>query len=115
MDSEGSRRSFLIPIPRTNFGWLTQLRRDYYQIPIDPDPNSIGNSVYPSSGLHDSETEPDGYVTFSWVHTFNPNTLLTVSPFYHYNGADYHGGPNDYSGHLHGDADRELCRRSGSA
>jgi hypothetical protein len=22
--------------------------------------------------------------------------LLTVSPFYHYNGADYHGGPNDY-------------------
>ncbi len=25
-----------------------------------------------------------------------PKTLLTVSPFYHYNGADYQGGPNDY-------------------
>ena len=34
-------------------------------------------------------------MTFSWVHTFNPNTLLTVSPFYHYNGADYIGGAND--------------------
>ncbi len=75
---------------------VVSLRRDYYQIPIDPDPNSIGNSVYPSYALHDSETEPDGYVAFSWVHTFNANTLLTVSPFYHYNGADYHGGPNDF-------------------
>ncbi len=35
------------------------------------------------------KSEPDGYVTFSWIHTFNPKTLLTVSPFYHYNGADY--------------------------
>jgi len=72
------------------------LRRDYYQIPIDPDPSSTGNQVYPSYGLRDAEIEPDGYVTFSWVHTFNPNTLLTVSPFYHYNGADYRGGANDY-------------------
>ncbi len=72
------------------------LRRDYYQIPIDPVSTSSGNSVYQSYALHDSETEPDGYVAFSWVHTFSPNTLLTVSPFYHYNGADYHGGPNDF-------------------
>ena len=43
----------------------------------------------PSYGLRDGEREPDGYVVFSWVHTFNPNMLLTVSPFYHYNGADY--------------------------
>ena len=49
----------------------------------------------PSYGLRDGEREPDGYATFSWVHTFDPNTLLTVSPFYHYNGADYQGGPND--------------------
>jgi hypothetical protein len=50
----------------------------------------------PSYGLHDAEREPDGYVTFSWVHTFNPGTLITVSPFYHYNGADYLGGANDF-------------------
>ncbi|HEX8817487.1 MAG TPA: TonB-dependent receptor [Terriglobales bacterium] len=72
------------------------LRRDYYQVPIDPNPDSIGNQVYPSYGLRDAETEPDGYLTFSWVHTFNAETLLTVSPFYHYNGADYKGGAGDY-------------------
>jgi hypothetical protein len=77
------------------------LRRDYYQVPIDPNPNSIGNqalvafSESPSYGLRDSESEPDGYVVFSWVRTFSPRTLLTVSPFYHYNGADYHASPND--------------------
>jgi outer membrane receptor protein involved in Fe transport len=83
------------PDPKNQYRLVTSLRRDYYQIPIDPDPNSIGNQVYPSSGLHDAEIEPDGYATFSWVHTFDPNKLLTVSPFYHYNGADYKGGPND--------------------
>jgi outer membrane receptor protein involved in Fe transport len=82
--------------PKNQYRLVTSLRRDYYQIPIDPDPNSLGNQVYPSSGLHDAEVEPDGYAIFSWIHTFNPNTLLTVSPFYHYNGADYKGGVNDY-------------------
>jgi hypothetical protein len=77
------------------FRLVASLRQDYYQIPIDPNPNSAGNQVYPSYGLQDSEREPDGYVTLSWVHTFNPNLLLTVSPFYHYNKAAYNGGPND--------------------
>ncbi|HTU51625.1 MAG TPA: TonB-dependent receptor [Acidobacteriaceae bacterium] len=82
--------------PKNQYRVVTSLRRDYFQIPIDPNPNSIGNQVYPSYGLHDAEVEPDGYAVFSWVHTFNPDKLLTVSPFYHYNGADYKGGPNDY-------------------
>lgn len=84
------------PDPKNQLRVVGSLRRDYYQIPIDPDPNSIGNSVFPSYGLRDSEREPDGYVAFSWVHTFNPDSLLTISPFYHYNGADYQGGPNDF-------------------
>jgi len=83
------------PSPANQLRLVASLRRDYYQIPIDPDPNSAGNQAYPSYGLHDSEREPDGYVTFSWDHTFNPNLLLTVSPFYHYNQASYTGGPND--------------------
>jgi hypothetical protein len=92
----GGFASFIFnPDAKNQYRLVTSLRRDYYQIPIDPDPNSTGNQVYPSSGLHDAESEPDGYATFSWVHTFNPNALLTVSPFYHYNGADYYGGPND--------------------
>jgi hypothetical protein len=81
---------------KNQFRLVGSLRQDYYQIPIDPDPNSVGNSVYPSYALRDGEREPDGYATFSWVHTFNQNALLTISPFYHYNGADYKGGPNDF-------------------
>jgi TonB dependent receptor/TonB-dependent Receptor Plug Domain len=92
----GGFASFIFnPDPKNQYRLVTSLRRDYYQIPIDPDPNSIGNQVYPSSGLHDAEIEPDGYATFSWVHTFDANKLLTISPFYHYNGADYKGGTND--------------------
>jgi hypothetical protein len=77
------------------FRMVASLRQDYYQIPVDPNPNSSGNQVYPSYGLRDSEREPDGYLTFSWLHTFNSNLVLTVSPFYHYNQASYNSSPND--------------------
>jgi TonB dependent receptor/Carboxypeptidase regulatory-like domain/TonB-dependent Receptor Plug Domain len=93
----GGFASFIFnPDPKNQYRVVGSLRRDYYQIPIDPDPNSVGNSIYPSYGLRDGEREPDGYTTLSWVHTFSPDTLLTVSPFYHYNGADYQGGRDDY-------------------
>src|SRR5208282_5031424 len=93
----GGFASFIYnPNSQDQFRLVTSLRQDYYQIPYDPDSNSLGNQNYPSYGLRDAEREPDGYVTFSWVHTFNPNMLLTVSPFYHYNGADYKSSPNDY-------------------
>ena len=93
----GGFASFIFnPNPKNQFRVVGSLRQDYYQIPVDPDPNSVGNSVYPSYGLRDGEREPDGYATFSWVHTFNANTLLTISPFYHYNGADYKSAPNDF-------------------
>src|SRR5271163_3086557 len=98
----GGFASFIFnPSPQNQFRVVAQLRQDYYQIPYDPDPNSIGNEqlvaagAAPSNGLRDSEREPDGYVTFSWVHTFNPNLLTTVSPFYHYNKASYESSPND--------------------
>jgi hypothetical protein len=81
--------------PSNQYRLVASLRQDYYQIPIDPNPNSSGNQVYPSYGLRDSEREPDGYVTFSWIHTFNPKLLLTVSPFYHYNQANYDSSPYD--------------------
>ena len=83
------------PNPKDQLRLVASLRQDYYQIPIDPNPNSAGNQVFPSFGLRDSEREPDGYVTFSWIHTFNPNLILTVSPFYHYNKASYDASPND--------------------
>jgi hypothetical protein len=99
----GGFASFIFnPDPKNQLRLVTSLREDYYQIPFDPNPNSIGNQQLvaggnsPSYGLRDGEHERDGYITFSWVRTFNANMLLTVSPFYHYNSADYHGGANDY-------------------
>ncbi len=92
----GGFASFILnPDPKNQFRLVASLRQDFYQIPIDPDPNSTGNQIFPSYGLRDSEREPDGYVTFSWIHTFNPNLILSVSPFYHYNKASYNASPSD--------------------
>jgi hypothetical protein len=75
---------------------VTQLRTDYYQIPYDPDPNDWQNQLYNSSGLRDGEHETDGYAAFTWVHTYSADSLLQVSPFYHYNDADYQPRPYDF-------------------
>jgi Carboxypeptidase regulatory-like domain/TonB-dependent Receptor Plug Domain len=82
--------------PSNQLRFVTSLRKDYYQIPYDPDPNSLENSQYDSSGLRDGQHEGDAVLNFSWVHTFNPDVLLTVSPFYHYNSANYDGSPTDF-------------------
>jgi hypothetical protein len=81
--------------PHDQLRLVSQLRKDYYQIPYDPDPNDYENQQYNSSGLRDAQHELDGFSAFSWVHTFNTSTVLQVSPFYHYNSADYRPNPND--------------------
>jgi hypothetical protein len=63
---------------------VTSLRKDYYQIP-----NSPGDT------LADGEHEADTFVNFSWVHTFPKNWVMTLSPLYHFNSANYSGNPND--------------------
>jgi hypothetical protein len=70
---------------------VTQLRRDSYEVPFDP--NDPANS--PNQFLDDRNKESDAFVTFSWVHTFNKGLLATVSPFYHFNRADYEGNPQN--------------------
>jgi outer membrane cobalamin receptor len=80
---------------KDQFRLITQLRNDYFQIPYDPDPNSPGNQQFNSSGLRDGQHETDAIAAFSWIHTFNPSTVLQISPFYHYNRADYQPNPND--------------------
>jgi hypothetical protein len=72
------------PKPSDQLRLISLLRRDFYQIPYDPSPNSAGNQQYNSSGLRDGQHEADALVNFSWVHAFNPKMLLTVSPFFHY-------------------------------
>ena len=82
--------------PQDQLRLVTQLRADYFQIPYDPDPNSYGNQLSPSYGLRDGQHETDGMAAFTWAHTFNASTLLQVSPFYHYNQANYESNPNDF-------------------
>ena len=81
--------------PKDQFRLVAQLRTDYFQIPYDPNPNDYENLQYDSSGLRDGQHETDGFAAFSWVHTLNAATLLQVSPFYHYNSADYVPGAQD--------------------
>jgi hypothetical protein len=90
--------------PSNQLRFVTSLRKDYYQIPYDPNPNDVENAPipengfvaqYPSIGLRDGQHEGDAFVNFSWVHTFNSKTLLTISPFYHHNRANYDSMSND--------------------
>ena len=89
--------------PSNQLRLVTSLRKDYYQIPYDPFPYDIENNLvngqltgqYPSLDLRDGQHEGDAFVNFSWVHTFNSKTLVTVSPFYHYNQANYDSLPSD--------------------
>ncbi len=81
--------------PRDQIRVNGQLRTDYYQIPNDPNPNDWESQFYNSSGLLDGEHETDSYVIASWLHTFNPNTVTQVSPFFHFNRANLQANPND--------------------
>ncbi|MBZ5543605.1 MAG: TonB-dependent receptor [Acidobacteriia bacterium] len=73
--------------PADQIRLVTSARRDHYQIPNTPEEQD--------SGIRDLDRERDAFVNFSWVHTAGPGLLLTVSPFYHFNRADYAGGPGD--------------------
>jgi hypothetical protein len=81
--------------PSDQIRLVGQLRTDYYQIPYDPDPNDWENQLYDSSGFRDGEHESDGYSIFSWVHTLSASSLFEISPFYHYNEANYQPKPYD--------------------
>jgi len=89
------------------FLWTVSFRNDRFQTPVDPnqtclppdfngfDSNDecITGTTY--AGIHDVDEEKDSFATLTWQHTINPETLFTVSPFFHYNNARYIGGPND--------------------
>ena len=90
--------------PANQLRLVASARHDSYQIPYDPFPNDIENapipanqfnSQYPSLTLRDADHEADVVANVSWVHTFNSGMLLTVSPFYHYNRADFDSAPTD--------------------
>jgi hypothetical protein len=69
------------------FRFVLSTRRDDYRIPNDPGALA--------AGVRDVERERDTVLNFSWARTLRPGILLTVSPFYHYNRANYDGDPKD--------------------
>ena len=82
--------------PSNQLRLVTALRKDYYQVPYDPNFNDLESSLFDSSGLRDGDRESDALINTSWVHTFNSKLLLTVSPLFHRNTTDYESAPNDY-------------------
>ena len=72
--------------PNDQLRLITSLRGDHFQVPNDPDQQA--------AGFRDTENERDDFVNFSWLHTINAGTVVTVSPFYHFNRADYTGEYN---------------------
>ncbi len=84
----GGFTSLIINInPKDQLRLVTAARRDFFQVPNDQDARRLGTG--------DVEREADAFVNLSWIHTFNAKLLLTVSPFYHFNRADFLGGPSD--------------------
>ena len=83
--------------PANQLRLAAQARADYYQIPQDPDPNDWQSTVlgYATSQLYDGEHENDSYAALTWLHTFSPKTVSQLSPFFHFNQADYISKPND--------------------
>ncbi len=73
--------------PSDQLRLVTSVRGDHYQVPTDRDQQA--------AGFRDVENERDTFVNLSWLHTVGSGLVLTVSPFYHYNRADYRG---DYTG-----------------
>lgn len=64
--------------------FVTSVRGDHYQVPIDPDDPATADN-------RDVENERDAFANFSWIHTAGPGLTFTVSPFYHFNRAHYVG------------------------
>ncbi len=73
--------------PNDQLRLVTSIRGDHFQVPNTPEQQA--------SGIRDVENERDTFVNFSWLHTIGAGTMLTISPFYHFNRAHYLGGPND--------------------
>jgi outer membrane receptor protein involved in Fe transport len=75
------------PTEKDQLRFAGGVRLDYYEVPNDPDQTTVG--------YNDRQREQDYFATATWVHTFNPDWLMVLSPFYHFNRAAYQGGPTN--------------------
>ena len=69
------------------FRWVGSVREDHYQVPNGQDDQD--------AGIRDLDLEKDYLGGFHWTHTFADGVTFTLSPYYHFNSAQYVGGPND--------------------
>jgi outer membrane receptor protein involved in Fe transport len=76
--------------PSDQLRFLASVRGDHYRIP-----NTQDQQACVTDCARDVEDERDTFVNFSWLHTAAPGVLFTVSPFYHFNRANYIGGAVD--------------------
>ncbi|HLW77042.1 MAG TPA: TonB-dependent receptor, partial [Bryobacteraceae bacterium] len=75
------------PNAKDQFRWIASLREDHYQIPNDPDAQA--------ADTRDIDLERDDLIGFHWMHSFADGVLFTLSPYFHFNNAQFLGGPND--------------------
>ena len=73
--------------PSDQLRFVGSVRQDHFQVPNDPDQQE--------ALVRDRQREQDAFGNFSWIHTWSPNLVLTVSPFYHFNRAAFEGGAED--------------------
>lgn len=79
--------------PSDQFDWTATARNDRFQIPVDP--NNLDPASTSYAFMRDRDQEKDSFMHLTWTHTVNSNTLLTISPFYHYNDSRYIGSASD--------------------
>ncbi len=84
MSGVGGFASFIFnATPHDQLRLATSVRADHYQIPNTPEDQA--------DGVRDLERERDAFVNFSWLRTTSSGRVLTVSPYYHFNRANYEG------------------------
>jgi len=75
------------PTPKDQFRWITSLRGDHYQIPNTPDQEA--------AGIRDLDLERDYLVGFNWAHSLSDGVVFSLTPYFHFNSAQYLSGPLD--------------------
>ena len=75
------------PTPKDQFRWIASLRGDHYQIPNTQDQQA--------SSIRDIDLERDYLVGFNWAHSISDGVVFSLTPYFHFNSAQYVGGPLD--------------------
>ncbi|MBV9759456.1 MAG: TonB-dependent receptor [Acidobacteriaceae bacterium] len=75
------------PDANNQFRWIASLRGSDYQVPNTPGQQS--------AGIRDADLERDDLIGFNYSHSFSEGMVFMLAPYFHFNRADYVGGPND--------------------